>query len=48
MMETLDQAKTHLELMEMINEVDADNSGTIGYQEFLEMWLGKRSSILKL
>lgn len=48
MMETLDQAKTHLELMEMINEVDADNSGTIGYHEFLEMWLGKRSSILKL
>ena len=48
MMEKLGQAKTHLELKKMINEVDKTNSGTIDYSEFLDMMLGKQSSILKL
>ncbi|XP_065829321.1 allograft inflammatory factor 1-like [Oscarella lobularis] len=48
MMEKLGQAKTHLELKKMIAEVDTNNSGTIHYHEFLNMMLGKRSTILKL
>ncbi|XP_062515612.1 allograft inflammatory factor 1-like [Corticium candelabrum] len=48
MMEKLGQAKTHLELKKMIAEVDTNNTGTIHYHEFLDMMLGKRSSILKL
>jgi allograft inflammatory factor 1 len=48
MMEKLGQAKTHLELKKMIAEVDKTNSGTIHYNEFLDMMLGKKSSILKL
>ncbi|XP_022085223.1 allograft inflammatory factor 1-like [Acanthaster planci] len=48
MMEKLGQAKTHLELKKMITEVDTTNSGTIHYNEFIEMMLGKRNSILKL
>lgn len=48
MMEKLGQAKTHLELKKMIAEVDTNNSGTIHYHEFLDMMLGKQSSILKL
>lgn len=47
MMEKLGQAKTHLELKKMIAEVDTTNSGTITYEEFLHMMLGKKSSILK-
>lgn len=47
MMERLGQAKTHLELKKMIAEVDTTNSGTITYDEFLHMMLGKGSSILK-
>ncbi|XP_046845725.1 allograft inflammatory factor 1-like [Xenia sp. Carnegie-2017] len=47
MMEKLGQAKTHLELKKMIAEVDTTNSGTITYEEFLLMMLGKKSSILK-
>jgi len=48
MMEKLGQAKTHLELKKMIAEVDKTNSGTIHYNEFLDMMLGKKSSVLKL
>ncbi|XP_041472898.1 allograft inflammatory factor 1-like [Lytechinus variegatus] len=48
MMEKLGQAKTHLELKKMIAECDLDNSGTINFEEFLIMRLGKKSSILKL
>ena len=48
MMEKLGQAKTHLELKKMIAEVDTNNSGTIHYHEFIEMMLGKRSTILKI
>ena len=48
MMERLGQAKTHLELKKMIAEVDKNNSGTIHYPEFLDMMLGKKSSVLKL
>ncbi|XP_077987180.1 allograft inflammatory factor 1-like [Glandiceps talaboti] len=48
MMEKLGQAKTHLELKKMIAEVDTTDSGTIAYNEFLTMMLGKKSSVLKL
>jgi allograft inflammatory factor 1 len=48
MMEKLGQAKTHLELKKMIAEVDTNNSGTIHYNEFLDMMLGKKSTVLKL
>lgn len=48
MMEKLGQAKTHLELKKMIAEIDTTNSGTIHYPEFLNMMLGKKSSILKI
>ena len=48
MMEKLGQAKTHLELKKMIEEVDRTNSGTIKYDDFLYMMLDKRSSILQL
>merc|ERR1712000_95650 len=48
MMEKLGQAKTHLELKKMIAEVDTNNSGTIHYDEFIQMMLGKKSSILRI
>ncbi|KAK3097517.1 hypothetical protein FSP39_010397, partial [Pinctada imbricata] len=48
MMEKLGQAKTHLELKKMIAEVDTTDSGTIHYNEFVGMMLGKKSSVLKL
>ena len=48
MMEKLDQAKTHLELKKMIAEVDRENRGSISYNDFLFMMLGKKSSVLKL
>lgn len=48
MMEKLGQAKTHLELKKMIAEVDRENRGSISYNDFLFMMLGKKSSVLKL
>ncbi|XP_019619407.1 PREDICTED: allograft inflammatory factor 1-like isoform X1 [Branchiostoma belcheri] len=48
MMEKLDQAKTHLELKKMINEVDTTGRGVITYRDFLGMMLGSKSSVLKL
>ncbi|XP_011407599.1 PREDICTED: allograft inflammatory factor 1-like [Amphimedon queenslandica] len=48
MMEKLGQAKTHLELKKMIQEVDTTKKGTINYPDFLTMMLGKKNSILKL
>lgn len=36
-MRSLGQAPTDSELQDMINEVDVDGSGTIDFQEFLEM-----------
>jgi len=48
MMEKLDQAKTHLELKKMIAEVDREQRGSISYNDFLFMMLGKKSSVLKL
>jgi allograft inflammatory factor 1 len=32
----------------MIAEVDTNNSGTINYDEFIQMMLGKKSSILRM
>ena len=48
MMEKLDQAKTHLELKKMIAEVDRRNSGSISFNDFVFMMLGRKSSILKM
>lgn len=48
MLEKLGQAKTHLELKKMIQEVDTTDSGTISYREFLNMMLGSKSTVLKL
>lgn len=48
MMERLSQAKTNLELKKMIAEVDRENRGSISYNDFLFMMLGKKSSVLKL
>ncbi|KAK6170215.1 hypothetical protein SNE40_018663 [Patella caerulea] len=48
MMEKLGQAKTHLEIKKMIAEVDTSNSGAINYKDFVQMMLGKKSSVLKL
>jgi len=48
MMESMGQAKTHLQLKRMIKQVDTTNSGTITYREFLQMMLGKENSVLKM
>ena len=48
MLEKLGQAKTHMELMKIIKEVDTTGSDTINYREFLWMMLGGEQSILKL
>jgi len=48
MLEKMGQPKTHLECKKMIKEIDKTNSGTINYQEFLDMMLGSKSSVLRL
>ncbi|EDQ88939.1 uncharacterized protein MONBRDRAFT_37177 [Monosiga brevicollis MX1] len=48
MMEKLGQPKTHLELKKMIKQVDTNDSGTINYEEFLQMMFGKSNSILRI
>ncbi|KAG7242150.1 hypothetical protein INR49_024196 [Caranx melampygus] len=49
MLEKLGLAKTHLELKKMMSEVVGGTSkDTIGYNDFLNMMLGKRNAILKL
>ncbi|XP_068426325.1 allograft inflammatory factor 1-like [Clinocottus analis] len=49
MLEKLGLAKTHLELKKMMAEVVGGTSkDTIGYNDFLNMMLGKRNGILKL
>lgn len=49
MLEKLGLAKTHLELKKMMSEVIGTASkDTIGYNDFLNMMLGKRNAILKL
>ena len=45
-MEDLGQAKTHLEIVKMIQEVDTTNSGAISYFEFLDLMFGKKNSVL--
>ena len=47
-MEGLGQAKTHLEVMKMIREVDKENKDAINYREFVDMMLGTRNTILRL
>jgi len=47
-MTELKQSKTHLELKKMISEVDRENLGSISYNDFVYMRLGKKSSIFKL
>lgn len=48
MLEKLGTPKTHKEVKKMIHEVDTTDSGTISYKEFLNMMLGKKSTVLKL
>lgn len=48
MLQDFGQAVTHLELKNMIKQVDKTNSGTICYRDFLTMMLGPRQSVLKL
>lgn len=48
MMEKLGKPKNVIEIRKIIAEVDTNNSGTIGYNEFIQMMLGKKSSVLKL
>ena len=48
MMEKMGQPKTHLELKKMIKEVDREDTGSISYNDFLFMMLGKASPVLKL
>jgi len=47
-MERLGKPKNQLQLKKMIAEVDLTNTGTIKYNEFLQMMLGKSSSVLRL
>jgi allograft inflammatory factor 1 len=48
LMEKLDQAKTHLELKKMIAENDRENRGSISYNDFVHMMVGKKNSIFKM
>uniref|UniRef100_UPI00358EF16A allograft inflammatory factor 1-like n=1 Tax=Myxine glutinosa TaxID=7769 RepID=UPI00358EF16A len=48
MMEKLGMAKTHLELKKMMAEVSTTDPEVITYRDFLDMMLGKHSTVLKL
>lgn len=48
MMEKLGVPKTHLEMKKMIAEVTGGCSAAIDYRNFISMFLGPRSSILKM
>ncbi|GFN93634.1 allograft inflammatory factor-1 [Plakobranchus ocellatus] len=48
LMEKLGQAKTHVEVVKMISEVDSHNQGAINYTDFVRMMLGPKSSVLKI
>jgi len=48
MMEKLGKPTNMLDVTKMIAEVDTNKSGTINYNEFIEMMLGKKSSVLKI
>lgn len=45
MLEKLGKAKTHMEIQEMIKEVDTTGSGTISYREFVLMMLNGKSAL---
>ncbi|KAL8611449.1 hypothetical protein ACOMHN_014504 [Nucella lapillus] len=47
MLEKLGQAKTHMELKKMIQEVDTTSKGTINYKDFVGMMIGPKSGVLK-
>ncbi|XP_059154565.1 allograft inflammatory factor 1-like [Physella acuta] len=47
LLQKLGQAKTHLEVMNMIKEVDSTHKDAINYTDFVKMMLGKKSSVLK-
>ena len=47
-MEDLGQAKTHLEVMKMIREVDKEHKDAINYKEFVDMMLGAKTTVFKL
>ncbi|CAL1548730.1 unnamed protein product [Lymnaea stagnalis] len=48
LLQKLGQAKTHLEVMNMIKEVDSTHKDAINYRDFVKMMLGAKSSILKI
>ncbi|CAG5131483.1 unnamed protein product, partial [Candidula unifasciata] len=48
LLEQLGQAKTHLEVMKMIKEVDSTQRDAINYNDFVKMMLGPKSSVLKI
>ena len=45
-LEDMGQAKTHMEIRKMIQEVDTTDSGAISYMEFLELMFGKKNTVL--
>ncbi|XP_055888954.1 allograft inflammatory factor 1-like [Biomphalaria glabrata] len=48
LLQKLGQAKTHLEVISMIKEVDSTHKDAINYRDFVRMMLGPKSSILKI
>uniref|UniRef100_A0A0B7B0Y4 EF-hand domain-containing protein n=1 Tax=Arion vulgaris TaxID=1028688 RepID=A0A0B7B0Y4_9EUPU len=48
LLEQLGQAKTHLEVVKMIKEVDSTQREAINYNDFVRMMLGPKSTVLKI
>jgi allograft inflammatory factor 1 len=48
LLQQLGQAKTHMEVVKMIKEVDSTQKDAINYTDFVKMMLGKKSSVLKI
>uniref|UniRef100_A0A0B6ZJF0 Allograft inflammatory factor 1-like EF-hand domain-containing protein n=1 Tax=Arion vulgaris TaxID=1028688 RepID=A0A0B6ZJF0_9EUPU len=48
LLEHLGQAKTHLEVVKMIKEVDSTQREAINYTDFVKMMLGPKSTVLKI
>ncbi|BFZ09391.1 hypothetical protein BsWGS_12430 [Bradybaena similaris] len=48
LLQQLGQAKTHLEVVKMIKEVDSTQKDAINYTDFVKMMLGPKSSVLKI
>lgn len=48
LLEHLGQAKTHLEVVKMVKEVDSTHKEAINYSDFVKMMLGPKSTVLKI